>query len=92
MKTKTESGNFLCIRVFFSYINCHVHRFGIWSKRKTEKEKVGGKPAKLNEKNGDRDLEWEIKNKWDIFLLEEQHDSFVAAVTKWEMQAATNAK
>ena len=46
------------------------------------KEKVGGRPAKLNEKKGDRDLEREIKNKGDIFLLEEQHENFVAAVTK----------
>ena len=28
-----------------------------------EKEKVGGRPAKLNEKKGDRDLEREIKNR-----------------------------
>ena len=55
-----------------------------------EKKKVGGRPAKLNEKKGDRDLEWEIKNKGDIFLLEEQQENFVAAVTKWEMLAATN--
>ena len=46
---------------------------------------------KLNEKKGDRGLEQEIKNKEDIFLLEEQHENFVAAVTKWEMLAATNA-
>ena len=46
-----------------------------------EKEKVGDRPAKLNEKKGDRDLEREIKNKGDIFLLEEQHENFVAAVT-----------
>ena len=32
-----------------------------------EKERVGGRPAKLNEKKGDRDLEREIKNKGDIF-------------------------
>ena len=38
--------------------------------RKREKEKVGGRPAKLNEKYGDRDLEREMKNKGDIFLLE----------------------
>ena len=35
-----------------------------------EKEKVGGMPAKLNEKKGDRDLEGEIDNKGDLFLLE----------------------
>ena len=46
------------------------------------KEKVDGRPAKLNEKKGDRDLEREIKNKGDIFLLEEQHGNFVTAVTK----------
>ena len=46
------------------------------------KEEVGGRPAKLNEKKGDGDLEREIKNKGEIFLLEEQHENFVAAVTK----------
>ena len=52
---------------------------------------MGGRPAKLNEKKGDIDLEQERKNKGDIFLLEEQHENFVTAVTKWEMLAATNA-
>ena len=47
-----------------------------------EKEKVGGMPAKLNEKKGDRDLEREINNKGEIFWLPEQHDNFVAAVRK----------
>ena len=41
-----------------------------------EKEKVGGRPAK-------------IKNKGDIFLLEEQHENFAAAVRKQEMLEAT---
>ena len=27
-----------------------------------------------------------------FFLLEEQHENFVAAVTKWEMLATTNAR
>ena len=45
-----------------------------------EKEKVGGRPAQLNEKKGDRGLEGEMNNKGDIFLLEEQHDNYVAAV------------
>ena len=30
---------------------------------------LGGRPAKLNEKKGDRDLEREIKNKGDIFFV-----------------------
>ena len=50
------------------------------------------RPTKLNEKKGDRGLKREIKNKGDIFLLEEQHENFVAAVTKSEMLAATNAR
>ena len=43
-----------------------------------EKQK-SGRPGELNEKKGDRDLELEIKNKGDIFLLEEQHETFVIA-------------
>ena len=44
----------------------------IWNieqEKDREKEKVDGRPAKLNEKKGDRDLEREIKNKGDIFLF-----------------------
>ena len=41
-------------------------------------EKVGGRPAKLNEEKGDRDLEREIKNK--TFFVGRQHENFVAAV------------
>ena len=46
------------------------------------KEKVGGRPAKLSEKKSDGDLEREIKNKGDIYLLEEQNEDFVAAMRK----------
>ena len=45
-----------------------------------EKEKVGDRPAKLNEKKGDRHLKREIKSKGHIFLLEEQNKNFVASV------------
>ena len=67
----------------------------IWNieqEKDREKEKVGGRLAKLNEKKGDRGLEREIKKEGDIFLLEEQHENFVATATKWEMLAATNAR
>ena len=47
-----------------------------------EKEKAGGRPAKLIEKKGDRDLEREMKNNGDIFLLRKQHEHFVAVVRK----------
>ena len=47
-----------------------------------EKEKVGGRPAKLNEEKGDRGLEREIKNQRRHLFLEEQHENFVTASTK----------
>ena len=57
----------------------------IWNieqEKHREREKVGGRQAKLNEKKADKDLQREIKNKGDIFLLEEQQENFVTAVTK----------
>ena len=70
-----------------------MHKFGIWSKRKTEKKKKSGRPAKLKEKKGDRDLEREIKSKGGIFLLEEQHENFVAEGDNASgTVAATNAR
>ena len=42
----------------------------IWNieqEKDREKEKVGGRPEKIIEKKGDRDLERETKNKGDIF-------------------------
>ena len=43
-----------------------------------EKEKVGGRPAKVNEKQRDRDLDREMKNRRrHFFLLEERHENFV---------------
>ena len=59
-----------------------------------EKEKVDDRPAKLKEEGATEraraELLREIKNKWDTFLSEEQHQSFVAAVNEmWELLAAT---
>ena len=50
----------------------------IWKieeEKDTEKEKVGGMPAKLNENKGDRDLEREINNKGDIFFCYQNNTS-----------------
>ena len=44
----------------------------IWNiehEKDREKEKVGDRPVKLNEKKGNRDLEQEIKNKGDSFFV-----------------------
>ena len=57
----------------------------IWNieqEKDREKDKLGGRLGKLNGKKGDGDIEREIESKGDIFLLEEQHESFLAAVTK----------
>ena len=51
-------------------------------REREKKEKVGDRPAKLNEKKSDRELQREIKNKGDIFFLEEQHENFLATVRK----------
>ena len=48
----------------------------IWNieqEKDRKKEKVGGRPAKLNDKKGYRDLE--IKKKRRFFWLEEQHEN-----------------
>ena len=39
-----------------------------------------------------RKISRERDNKGDIFLLEEEHDNFVAVVRKYEMLVATNAR
>ena len=42
----------------------------MWNtERDSEKEKVGNRPAKLNEKKSDRQLEREIKYKGDISIV-----------------------
>ena len=44
----------------------------IWNieqEKDREKEKAGGRPAKINEKKGDRDLEGEIKNRRRHFFV-----------------------
>ena len=49
------------------------------------KEKVGGRPAKLNEKKGrqrSRARDKKKRTKETFFLLEEQRENFVAAVAK----------
>ena len=45
-----------------------------------EKEKVGGRPANLNEKKGDRNLEREIKNRRIHVFVGRTTLKFVAAV------------
>ena len=76
----------------FFFFSCCNKFWNIEQEKDREKEKVGRRPAKLNDKKGDRGLEREIKKQRRRFLLEEQHENFVATVTKWEMLVATNAR
>ena len=57
--------------------------WNIEQEKDREKEKVGGRPVKLNEKKGDRDLEREIKTKETFFC---------SGGKKWEILAVTNAR
>ena len=70
-----------CKVLRLDYLSCPQIE-SIEQEKDREKEKVGGRPEKLNEIKGDRDLERGIKNKGDIFLLEEQLDNFALGVTK----------
>ena len=74
MKTKTEivSASVLSKLLSLDTLPCPQIR-------NLEQDKVGERPAKLK---GDRDLERELKNKGDIFSLEEQHKTFVETVIK----------
>ena len=56
------------------------HIWNIEKEKGREKEKVGNRPAKLNENRSDRELEREREKKEE--LLEKQHENFVAAVRK----------
>ena len=57
----------LCIRVFFLFFFSCPQIWNIEQEKDREKEKSGGRPAKLNEKKGDGDIEREIENKGVIF-------------------------
>ena len=43
-------------------------KFEYGERERQGKEEVGDRPAKLNEKKSDRELEREIENKGDIFV------------------------
>ena len=64
IKTKTRKAEIVSVSVW----SCPQ----IWNielEKDREKEKLGGRPAKLNEKKGNRDLEREIKNEGDSFFV-----------------------
>ena len=52
---------------------------------------MGDRPAKLDEKTSDRKLS-ELERKIRSYLLEKQHEIFLAAVRKSEILAATKAE
>ena len=57
----------------------------IWNieqEKDREKEKVGGRQAKINKKKSDRDLEREIKTKETFFWWKNNIKNFVTVVKK----------
>ena len=57
---------FIKLRLIFMSTNLEYR-----ARERQIKSESRRRPGKLNEKKGDRDLEQEIKNKRDFFLLEE---------------------
>ena len=51
-------------------VNYHIFANEQVERRRSAEVKVGGRPAKLNEKKSDRDLEREIKTKETFFCWE----------------------
>ena len=72
IKTKTESRNCFCIHVVLSIkLRLIVSCPQIWNKEKEkdrEKENVGDRTVKVNEKKTDRQPEREIKRKETFFV------------------------
>ena len=48
------------------YLSCPLQIWNIEQAKDREKQKVDGRPAKLNEEKGDRDLEIKSKNNMKI--------------------------
>ena len=60
MKTKTESGNLIRLIVMSTNLEYRA-------RERQRKREIGGRPANLDEKKGEGDIEREIENKGDIF-------------------------
>ena len=84
------SWEIVSVSVLFKVLDFKIVMPTIWNieqEKDREKENVDGRPAKINEKKGDRDLEREIKKtittkkktKETFFCW--KHENFVAAVT-----------
>ena len=58
------------------------------ARERPRKREVGGKPAKLNEKKGDRDLEQEIKGKGDIFFFRKNNMKIL--LRRYQMRNASD--
>ena len=54
------------------------------------KRESGRQASEAQREKGWKGFRARKKTEGDIFLLEEQHENFAAAVTKWELLAATN--
>ena len=70
---KMESGNCFCIRVVYSFkLRLIVMSTNLEYRARERQRKRDGRPAKLNEKNGDRDLQREIQNTKELLFVGKQ--------------------
>ena len=62
--------------------------------RERQRKRESGRQASeaQREKGRQRSRARDKKQRRHIFLFEERHENFIAAMTKWEMLAATNAR
>ena len=76
------------LRLIVMFINLEYRARERQRKRKSRRQ-----ASEAQWEKGRQRSMWQIKSKGDFFvLLEEQHENFVAVVTKWEILAATYAR
>ena len=85
MKTKTESGNCFCIRVVYSIkLGLIVMSTSLeYTARERQRKRESRRQAsEAQREKGRQRSRARDKKKETFFLLEEQHENFVPAVTK----------
>ena len=77
-------------KFFFSLVATNLEYRAGERQRKRESRRQASEAQR--EKGRQRSRARDKKQRRPFFLLEEQHENFVATVTKWEMPVATNTR
>ena len=73
---------YVVVSKVLAYINSQVHKYEILRKRRQRKRESGGQASEAQREQERQRISAREKGKGDTFLLEEQHEHFLAAVTK----------